>query len=162
MKRTLLLAAIGVAFAGAVNAATTELVIYRDSQFRGPAQTIKGEVANIENGFGHEASSLIARGGAWEVCTRDHFQGRCRTLAEGEYPTLGGLNDRIVSVRFLGARANVTRNDAWQERGRNEARDTRPDWRGREAAQQDARERDEVAARWRDEDRAADRRARER
>src|SRR4051812_40422504 len=100
LKRKLVAAAIAALGAAAAQAATTELVLYKSDHFRGPAQSIKGEVNNLENGMGHEASSMVVRGGAWQVCTGDHFSGRCKVVREGEYPTLGWLNDRIVSVKF--------------------------------------------------------------
>ena len=146
MKRTLLAAALMIA-AGATQAATTELVLYKADNFRGPAQTIKGEVNNLEGGFGHEASSMIARGGAWQVCTGDHFSGRCKVVREGQYPTLGWLNDRIVSVKFLGQGQDFARYDNWE--AKREARNDRPDWRdGQESrGPQDFRDRQDLRGR---------------
>ena len=143
MKKSLILAAATVAFAGAAHAAVTELVLYKDGNFRGASQTIKGEVANLENGFGREVSSLVARGGTWEVCTGDHFRGRCRALPEGEYASLGRLNERIVSVRFLGADAAGSRDGEWRDRRdarREGAREERTEWR------------DDASRAWRDRD----------
>src|SRR3954471_3615306 len=65
LKRKLVAAAIAALGAAAAQAATTELVLYKSDHFRGPAQSIKGEVNNLENGMGHEASSMVVRGGAW-------------------------------------------------------------------------------------------------
>src|SRR5206468_1832291 len=79
------------------------------------------------NGFGREVSSMVVRGGSWQVCTGDHFSGRCRVVREGEYPTLGWLNDRIVSVKFLGDDQNVARYDNWDTK--RDARDTRDERR---------------------------------
>lgn len=140
MKRLTLLAAISALGAGSAMAQTTELVIYKEANFRGHAETIKGEVANLENGLGREVSSLEAKGGAWEVCTGDHFKGRCRVLDEGRYAHLGGLNDRIVSVRFLGNSPKLARQDDRDYRNdrreareareaREEAREARREWR---------------------------------
>jgi hypothetical protein len=136
MKRTLLaaaMAAAGLLAAGASQARDTELIIYKGANFRGSSDVIKGEVANLENGFGREVSSMVVRGGDWQVCTGDHFSGRCRVVREGEYPTLGWLNDRIVSVKFLGDNADVARYDNWDGRRAAEAdrRDDRRDYRPR-------------------------------
>ena len=127
LKRKLAVAAIAALGAAAAQAATTELVLYKSDHFRGPAQSIKGEVNNLENGMGREASSMVVRGGAWQVCTGDHFSGRCKVVHEGEYPTLGWLNDRIVSVKFLGAETNLDRYDNWD--AKREARNEREDRR---------------------------------
>jgi beta/gamma crystallin len=106
MKRTVIAAAVAALVAGTAQAAVTEFVIYKARDFQGDSHVVKGEVANLANdgGFAQNASSLVVRGGYWEVCTQDHFKGECRVLAEGQYPRLGrDLNNRIYSVRFLGA-----------------------------------------------------------
>ena len=146
MKRILMAAATAAALAAAASAQarTTELVIYKGENFQGPSDVIKGEVANLER-FNNNISSMIARGGAWQVCTGDHFSGRCRVVREGEHPRLGWLDDRIMSVRFLGDRPDVARYDTWDSNAdkrveadrrdwREERRDAR-DWRDREAPQ---------------------------
>ena len=106
MKRTLLAAAIAAAMlAGTAQAAETEFIIYKRPGYQGDSHVVKGEVANLANdgGFAQNASSLVVRGGYWEVCSQDHFKGDCRVLAEGSYPRLGrDLNNKIYSVRFLG------------------------------------------------------------
>lgn len=103
MRRTALAAALAVLLAGTAQAAVTEFVIYKGADFRGPAQTIKGEVNNLEGGFAKEAASLVVKGGYWEVCTEHHFQGDCYILAPGDYPRLSStLNKKIVAVRFKG------------------------------------------------------------
>jgi hypothetical protein len=149
MKRIVIAAAVASLFAGVAQARTTELVIYQGPNFHGPSKVIKGEVANLED-FNNNISSMIARGGAWQVCTGDHFSGRCRVIREGEHPRLGWLNDRITAVRFLGDNPDLARYDNWDTYGkraeadardwRDERRDNARDaWRDREAAQQSYR-----------------------
>ena len=134
MKRTILAAATALLFAGAAQAAVTEFVIYKQENFKGASQTVKGEVNNLEGGFAREGSSLIVRGGNWEVCTEHHFKGRCYIIGAGEYPTLGPeLGDRIVAVRFVGNNkvATVdTRN--WRDAKRDEGRQERREGRGQD------------------------------
>jgi hypothetical protein len=104
MKSIVIAAAVASLLAGAAQAAVTELVIYKDNDFNGARQVVKGEVSHLEEGFARAASSAIVRGGYWEVCNRSHFKGDCRVLAEGEYAKLGPeWSKRIVSVRFLGS-----------------------------------------------------------
>lgn len=135
MVRKALVAAVAVLLAGTANAAVTEFIIYKQENFRGASQTVKGEVANLEGGFAGEGSSLIVRGGNWEVCTRHHFQGNCYVIGPGEYPTLGReLSDRIVAVRFVGegkvatVRQTEERRESRSDR-REERRDDRRDER---------------------------------
>jgi len=158
MKRLMLVGALALA-AGMAQARETELLIYKGDNFRGQADTIKGEVANLENGFGREVSSMIARGGTWEVCTEDHFKGRCRQVAEGQYPRLGWLNNRIVSVRFLGENVQARRDtdrDGWYEAqaaaaARQDAREERREAREAREAARDARRDTYEQRSWRDE-----------
>jgi hypothetical protein len=134
MKRPALAVAVAVLLAGTAQAAVTEFIIYKQPNFRGASQTIKGEVANLEGGFAREGSSLVVRGGHWEVCSDDHFKGRCRVIEPGEYASLPRhWDERIVSVRFVG-------NDA-KRVAREDRREFREDRRG---ARQERRQRGSV------------------
>lgn len=168
MKKTMIAAAAAALFAGAAQAAVTELIIYRQQNFQGDSHVVKGVVNNLEGGFARDSSSLKVRGGYWEVCNETHFKGDCRVLAPGEYRNLDYvLDDRIVSVRYLGndaklaqrvtkmervedrrdARREARRDDRREER-REERRDRRnlgavdlygqPDFRGRSVRIEDA------------------------
>lgn len=96
------LAALAAAlFASAVPAA--ELTLFKQENFAGASQAIKGEVSHLEDGFAREAASARVRGGYWLACTHSHFKGDCYALAPGDYPRLRAeLDRRIVAVRFLG------------------------------------------------------------
>ena len=117
MKRIALCAALALAL-GTARAATTEFILYKGGNFKGPSQTVKGEVNNLEGGFAGEAQSLIVRGGNWEVCTEHHFRGNCYVLGPGEYPSLDPtLNKRIVAVRFVENRKAATYGRNASQRG---------------------------------------------
>jgi hypothetical protein len=141
MKKLTIAAATAAAlFAGAAQAGDTEFIIYKGPDFRGANEVVNGEVANLERGFAGEGSSFVVKGGYWEVCDQDHFKGDCRVIAAGQYPRLGrDWNNRIVSVRFLGAdqkfaarvykQQNVAANDVRSD-GRDQRRyDDRADSR---------------------------------
>lgn len=146
MKRTPWIAAAALLAAGAANAQVT---LYKGHDFRGPAQEVRGEVAHLEDGFDGQASSMVIHDGVWQFCTGDHFTGRCKVLTKGRYPDLRWMDDRIVSVKWLGANGDFSRYDTWDKRGdyRAEGRDERRDWRD----SRDARE----ARDWRDRDAAS-------
>ncbi|HYC36042.1 MAG TPA: beta/gamma crystallin-related protein [Usitatibacter sp.] len=137
MKRTILAAALVGLFAGTSQAAVTEFIIYKQPNFRGASQVVKGEIANLEGGFAREGSSLVVKGGYWEVCSNDHFKGRCRVIEPGEYPSLPRhWEDRIVSVRFVGTDSKIAQRVAKEDR-----REARAEWREeRREARQEARE----------------------
>ena len=112
MKRNALVAAVALLFAGAAQAQVTELILFKQPDFKGPSQTVKGEVNILENGFAREAESLIVRGGYWAACTEDRFKGTCRVYDPGQYARLGDLSRKIVSVRFLGTDYNAAKREA--------------------------------------------------
>jgi hypothetical protein len=151
MKRrtTLAVALAAVLAGGAAHAAVTQLEIYKQPNFQGASHVVKGEVNVLEGGFAKESSSLKVKGGYWEVCNEDRFKGDCRVLAPGDYPRLNHvLDDRIVSVRFLGndpkLRERVARLDEREARRewREERREDRREWREerREDRREDRRE----------------------
>jgi hypothetical protein len=144
MKRTVLAAAVAAMVAGTAQAAVTEFIIFKRPNYQGDSHVVKGEVANLANdgGFAQYASSLVVRGGYWEVCSDHHFQGDCRVLAEGSYPRLGpALNNKIYSVRFLGSE------EKFASRTSREYRDIRE---ARREAREDARDAKREARRGRD------------
>ena len=145
MKRTTLAAATAAALvAGTAHAAVTQLEIFKLQNFQGPAHVVKGEVNVLEGGYARDASSLRVKGGYWEVCNESHFKGDCRVLAPGDYRNLDYvLDDRIVSVRFLGTDKKFQERVVKIERGeerpairearredrRDERREARTEWR---------------------------------
>lgn len=147
MKRIALAAATAAALlVGTAHAA--DITIYKQPHFQGKSYLINGEVANIEAGLASEGSSMKVTGGFWEVCTGDHFKGNCYVIAPGEYPRLRGLDDRIVSARFLGndqrhaERAMAYYDERFAKREarreareeRREMREARREWRDNRAA----------------------------
>ena len=137
MKRTVLGAAIAaVLLVGTAQAATTEVIIYKQPNFRGASYLVNGEVANLEGGLAREGSSLIVKGGYWEVCDQDHFKGRCRVIEPGEYPRLPPhWDEKIVSVRFVGTDPKLAQRVAMNDR-----KEARALWFERREAQQHATE----------------------
>lgn len=74
--------------------------LYGRPDFRGRAVRIENNVRDLsERNFEGRASSAVVHEGAWQVCTRPYFEGRCEVLREGQYPHLAVLDDRIASVR---------------------------------------------------------------
>jgi hypothetical protein len=99
MKRIATAAFASVMLAGVAQAA--EMTIYKQPQFTGEAVTVRNIARDLAPlGITDQASSLVVRSGRWEVCTQPDFQGDCRVLGPGRYPTLDvALNHRIESVR---------------------------------------------------------------
>ncbi|GAA4020601.1 beta/gamma crystallin-related protein [Actimicrobium antarcticum] len=103
---TLLLGIMGIAglFAGAAHAG--EIDIYEHPDFGGRAIALRDATPSLGRvGFNDRASSVVVRGGKWEVCSDDEFNGYCAILDRGEYRRLDGrLNDRISSAREVDGR----------------------------------------------------------
>ena len=113
MKRTHWIAAAALLAAGAANAQVT---LYKGQNFHGPSQEVRGEVAHLEGGFDGQASSMVIHSGVWQFCTGDHFSGRCKVMTQGRYNDLRWMDDRITSVKWLGASGDFSRYDTWSKR----------------------------------------------
>ena len=91
-------------------AALAGVTFYEHDDYQGRSFTTARRVGNFLNvGFNDRASSIVVTGSRWEVCEDLRFEGRCRVLRQGSYPSLRamGMNDRISSVRPVGASASV-------------------------------------------------------
>ncbi len=101
------LAATGLAIA---TQAVAQVTFYEGDNFQGRSFTTKKKVGNLETfGFNDRASSAIVARDRWEACEDARFRGTCRVLRPGRYASLAamGLNNRVSSVRLLGAKARI-------------------------------------------------------
>lgn len=95
------LATAAVGFACAASA-SAQVTFFEREGFGGQSFTANSTINNFDRyGFNDRASSLVVRGGYWQVCTDARFQGSCVTLQPGSYGSLAamGLNNRVSSVR---------------------------------------------------------------
>ncbi|HTP99761.1 MAG TPA: beta/gamma crystallin-related protein [Casimicrobiaceae bacterium] len=87
--------------------ASAQVTFFEDDHFQGRSITVDHELSSFDSsGFNDRASSVIVRGGVWQMCENARFAGRCVTLQPGSYPSLGamGLNDKLSSARLVDAR----------------------------------------------------------
>ena len=88
-----------------------QITFFEDANFYGRSFTTAQLVDNLTtHGFNDRASSLVVVGDSrWEVCEDSRFNGQCRVLRQGQYPSLTamGLNDRISSVREINRNERV-------------------------------------------------------
>ena len=82
-----------------------QITFFENTDFSGRSFSTAQLVDNLTTSdFNDRASSLVVVGDSrWEVCEDSRFNGQCRVLRPGQYPSLTamGLNDRISSVREL-------------------------------------------------------------
>jgi beta/gamma crystallin len=85
-----------------------QVTVYKDQNFKGPELALEQEAHDLgPMNFHDQISSMVVRGGAWEVCTQPGFQGDCVVLQPGAYATLpSSINHRIESLRAASARAS--------------------------------------------------------
>ncbi len=84
------------------NSSAPQITFYERENFRGRTFTTDKQVGNLERfGFNDRASSAVVLGDRWEVCEDARFNGRCRVLRPGSYPSLEamGMGRSISSVR---------------------------------------------------------------
>jgi len=100
-------AVAGLAFAAQASA---QVILFEHKDFRGRSFTTEQRIANFARyGFNDRASSVVVVRDRWEACEDAGFHGRCVVLRPGRYPTLAamGLNNRISSIRIIGAAARI-------------------------------------------------------
>ena len=94
----------------AMAAVAADMTFYERDGMRGRSFTASSPIDNFEGvGFNDRASSLVIRGGSWQVCSDAYFRGRCVTLARGDYPSLQsmGLDNSVSSARPIGGRITL-------------------------------------------------------
>lgn len=101
MNATFKLALTAAAVVLATQAAA-EIIIYEEENFQGRSVSSEQPINNLgREGFTDGATSVVVRGGRWEVCEDRRFRGQCVVLRPGRYSSLAamGLNDRASSAR---------------------------------------------------------------
>ena len=81
-----------------------QVILYDQEGLRGRTFVANRSIDNLDrSGFNDRAASVIIQRGRWEVCEDAYFRGRCVTLSQGQYPSLGGIGmgGRISSLRPL-------------------------------------------------------------
>jgi hypothetical protein len=99
--------------AAAALPAAAEITLYQGEAFDGRYISFNSGERNLTSqGFNDRASSVIVRGGRYEVCEDADFRGRCMVLRPGQYPSLRaiGLSNAISSVRAVGREARFEDN----------------------------------------------------
>lgn len=88
-----------------------QIAFFEQEGFAGRAFTTDKSLENLRrSGFNDRASSAVVVGNRqWEVCDDARFNGRCRILRPGQYPSLAamGLSNSISSVREIGRDARI-------------------------------------------------------
>ena len=82
--------------------AAAQVTLYEWDGLRGQVFTADRPITDLTRyGFNDRASSMIVQRGQWEVCEHQNYQGECRILRPGQYPSLAamGLNNKISSFR---------------------------------------------------------------
>jgi hypothetical protein len=80
-----------------------EITVFRDTLFRGPSTTFRGEMPNLRDTGFNDAISSMRFEGQWEACTDAYFRGTCRTFTDNVRDLQrNGMNDRISSLRPVG------------------------------------------------------------
>lgn len=74
--------------------------LFAGPRFQGEAVDIDDDVDTLrDEDFNDRAGSLIIRRGTWQLCEHAEYRGECVVFGPGRYPFLGGMNNRISSLR---------------------------------------------------------------
>ena len=79
-----------------------DIELYADADFAGGTYATRRDISNLgPTDFNDRASSAIVYAGQWEMCTDGEYGGRCAVFGPGRYPNLGGLSEKISSLRRI-------------------------------------------------------------
>jgi hypothetical protein len=79
------------------------VVLYDGPDFSGRAVRVQNDMPSLyKRGFDDRASSMVIHEGAWQICTDEGYEGRCRVFQPGEYADLRGFDNRIASLKRVG------------------------------------------------------------
>ena len=73
--------------------------LFSGNRFEGSVFIVNGGVTNLPNDFNDRAQSMIVYDGYWEVCEDIDYRGACQTYGPGRHASLGGMSNRISSLR---------------------------------------------------------------
>lgn len=88
----------------ATSPARAEVVVYEHDGFNGRTITVTESMPDLRvQDFNDKASSVVIKGGRWQLCVDINYRGTCKDLGPGEYPSLSamGFNDKLSSLRKL-------------------------------------------------------------
>lgn len=77
------------------------ITLYEHGNYGGRAVSLNGAVSSLESiGMNDTVSSLIVRGGTWELCVHANYQPPCRQFGPGDHGSVGEqFNDQFSSAR---------------------------------------------------------------
>lgn len=82
--------------------ANGDIELFGDANFQGRGFATTRDVANLgPTEYNDKISSVIVNAGRWELCTDGEYGGRCIVVGPGRYADLGGLNNKISSLRRI-------------------------------------------------------------
>jgi hypothetical protein len=90
--------------------AAAQVTFYENESFRGRSFSTEQRVKDMKkSGLNDRASSVVVTGARWEVCSDRRYEGDCRVLRPGRYPSLAslGLNDRVSSARMVSPNTRI-------------------------------------------------------
>ena len=73
--------------------------LFSGDRFEGRVFVVNGAVTNLPNDFNDRARSMVVYDGNWEVCEDIDYRGTCQTYGPGRYASLGGMANRVSSLR---------------------------------------------------------------
>jgi hypothetical protein len=82
-----------------------QVELYEFDGFNGRAFAVNEATDHFPNDFNDRASSMIIHSGNWEACENIRYGGRCQVFGPGRYANLGGMANRISSIRPVGGPA---------------------------------------------------------
>jgi hypothetical protein len=79
-----------------------DIELFVSPDFSGAAFSTSRDVPSLGGtAFNDRARSIIINSGQWELCSDQNFAGDCVVVGPGRYDSLGGLTERLSSIRRM-------------------------------------------------------------
>ncbi len=87
--------------------------LFEGIRFEGRVFAVNGATSNFPADFNDRASSMVVHDGYWEACENIGYRGACQVYGPGRYPTIGGMTNRISSLRPVSAPGQGPDSGGW-------------------------------------------------
>ena len=79
-----------------------DIELFLEPNFGGRAFGSKRDISNLgPTDYNDRVNSVVVNSGQWELCTDGEYGGRCSVFGPGRYPNIGGLSNKVSSLRRI-------------------------------------------------------------
>ncbi len=79
-----------------------DIELFLEPNFGGRGFATRRDISNLgPTPYNDRVASVVVYAGQWELCSDGEYGGRCSVFAAGRYPEIGGLTNKVSSLRRI-------------------------------------------------------------